>query len=572
MTCIDYTVLLGTIVTIGVYGAWKTRHTRGLATYLKGSRSTGWGTIGLSVMATQASAITFLSTPGQGYESGMAFVQNYFGMPLALILVAAVFLPLYRKLNVYTAYEFLGERFDVKTRLLGAGLFLLQRGLAAGITIYAPAIIVSTVLGWNLDLTILLSGALVILYTVTGGSEAVSLTQKHQMTVILVGMATAFGILLAKMPDAHSFGELLSVAGAMGKLEAVDFSLDFDKRYTIWSGIFGGLFLSLSYFGTDQSQVQRYLAGGSLRASRLGLMFNAVFKIPMQFFILLLGALLFVFYQFERPPVFFNDAAWEAHAAGEHGEELRALEGRFQALHTKKRERIDAWLAVRDSGDAAAAGAARASMLAAQAEAGRIREETRETLLEADPRAKTTDSDFVFLTFILDYLPHGVIGLLLAVIFAASLSSTSAELNALGSTTAVDIYPVLMRKEGTEARYVAASKWFTALWGAVAIGFALFANLVENLIEAVNIIGSIFYGVVLGIFLVAFFLKRIGGTAVFWAAIAAQTIVLICKFSPGITIGYLWFNLIGCAATVILSLVLHAFLGPRDRAAPLPTT
>ncbi len=572
MTWIDYIVLLGTMVTIAVYGAWKTRHTRGLSTYLKGSQTTGWGTIGLSVMATQASAITFLSTPGQGYESGMAFVQNYFGMPLALILVAAVFLPLYRKLNVYTAYEFLGARFDVKTRLLGATLFLLQRGLAAGITIYAPAIIVSTVLGWNLDLTILLSGALVILYTVTGGSEAVSLTQKHQMAVILVGMATAFGILLAKLPGAHSVADLLSVAGSLGKLEAVDFSLDLDKRYTIWSGIFGGLFLSLSYFGTDQSQVQRYLAGGSLRASRLGLMFNAVFKIPMQFFILLLGALLFVFYQFERPPVFFNEAAWEAHAAGENGGELRALEHRFQELHTEKRERIDAWLAARGSGDAAVTEAARASMLAAHAESERIREETREALLAADPRAKTTDSDFVFLTFILDYLPHGVIGLLLAVIFAASLSSTSAELNALGSTTAVDIYPVLMRREGTEARYVAASKWFTALWGAVAIGFALFANLVENLIEAVNIIGSIFYGVVLGIFLVAFFLKKIGGTAVFWAAISAQTIVLVCKFSPGITIGYLWFNLIGCAATVILSLALHALLGPRDRAAPLPTT
>jgi Na+/proline symporter len=572
MTTLDYLVLLGTIVGIALYGAWKTRHNQHLSTYLKGDAHTGWGTIGLSVMATQASAITFLSMPGLSYENGMAFVQNYFGMPIALIVVAAVFLPLYRKLNVYTAYEFLGARFDTKTRVLGACLFLLQRGLAAGITIYAPAIIVSTVLGWNLDLTIVLSGALVILYTVTGGSRAVSLTQKYQMAVILAGMATAFGILVAKMPAAHSFGDLLHVAGSLGKLEAVDFSLDFDKRYTIWSGIFGGLFLSLSYFGTDQSQVQRYLAGGSLRASRLGLMFNAVFKIPMQFVILLLGALLFVFYQFERPPLFFNETTWTTHAAGEHGDTLRALESRFGEVHAEKAQRIDAWLAARDGADPAAAQAAHEAMLAAHAESQQIRSETRDALAAADPRAKTTDSDFVFLTFILGHLPHGVIGLLLAVIFSAALSSTAAELNALASTTAVDLYPTLMRKVGTEKRYVAASKWFTALWGVVAVAFALFANLVENLIEAVNIVGSIFYGVVLGMFLVAFFLKKIGGTAVFWAAIAAQTIVLVCKFSPGITISYLWFNLIGCAATVALSLALHAFLGPRDRVDPLPAS
>ena len=570
MTLIDYIVLLGTSVGIAVYGAWKTRGSRNLNTYLKGDHRTGWGTIGLSVMATQASAITFLSTPGQGYESGIAFVQNYFGMPLALILVAAVFLPLYRKLNVYTTYEFLGARFDNKTRLLGASLFLLQRGLAAGITIYAPTIIVSSVLGWSLDLTVLMSGVLVVLYTVTGGSRAVSLTQKHQMAVIFAGMATAFGILVAKLPSEFDLPELLGVAGSMGKLQAIDFSLDFDKRYTIWSGIFGGLFLSLSYFGTDQSQVQRYLAGDSLRVSRFGLMFNAVFKIPMQFFILLLGALLFVFYQFERPPLFFNQATWETQAAGGQGEALRALDARFGQVHEETRDRIASWLAAKQSGDAIAESSAREAMLAAHAEGKSIREETRRTLLAADPRAKTTDSDFVFLTFILDHLPHGVIGLLLAVIFAAALSSTAAELNALGTTTAVDIYPALMRKAGTESRYVAASKWFTALWGTVAIGFALFANLVENLIEAVNIVGSIFYGVVLGIFLVAFFLKRIGGTAVFWAAISAQTIVLVCKFSPDITIGYLWFNLIGCSATVVLSLVLHAILGPRDRADPLP--
>lgn len=579
MSVIDYVVLLGTMLAIALYGAWKTRHSRNLATYLKGDSTTGWGTIGLSVMATQASAITFLSTPGQAYESGIAFVQNYFGLPLALIIVAAVFLPLYRRLNVYTAYEFLGARFDEKTRLLGAGLFLVQRGLAAGITIYAPAIVVSTVLHWRLDLTIICSGLLVILYTVTGGSKAVSLTQKYQMAVILVGMVVAFVILVARMPAEVSFGELLRVAGSLGKLEAVDASIDLDKRYTIWSGILGGLFLSLSYFGTDQSQVQRYLSGASLRNSRIGLMFNAVFKIPMQFGILLLGALLFVFYQFEKPPVYFNQTAWNAVVAGPKPEAaadaptiaaLREHEATFRTIHREKEARIRAWLAARASGDAAAAAAARAEMLEWHRRSEAVRQEVKALMEAHNPDTSRPESDFVFLTFILDYLPHGVIGLLLAVIFAAALSSTSAELNALGSTTAVDIYPSLMRREGTERRFVAASRWFTALWGFIAIAFALFANFAENLIEAVNIIGSIFYGTILGIFLVAFFFRRVGGTAVFFAAVLAQTLVLICKFSPGIDIGYLWFNLIGCAACVLLSLVLHAILGPRDPTHELP--
>ncbi len=352
MNALDYVVLFGTILGIALYGMWRTRGARDLSTYLKGDAHTGWATIGLSVMATQASAITFLSTPGQGYESGIAFVQNYFGMPIALILVAAIFVPLYRRLNVYTAYEFLGRRFDTKVRVLGALLFLVQRGLAAGITIYAPAIIVSTVLGWSLDWTVILSGVLVIVYTVMGGSGAVTLTQKHQMAVILAGMAVAFVILVTRLPSDLGVGEALHVAGAMDRLQAVDFSLDPDRRYTIWTGLLGGVFLSLSYFGTDQSQVQRYLAGGSVRDSRLGLMFNAVLKIPMQFFILLLGALLFVFYQFERPPVFFNEAEWSRHAASEAGAPLRALEERHGVLHAEKSAAIGAWLEARRSGDA----------------------------------------------------------------------------------------------------------------------------------------------------------------------------------------------------------------------------
>ncbi len=562
MTALDYVVLLGTMLGIAAYGVWQTRGRRNLDSYLKGDRSTGWGTIGLSVMATQASAVTFLSTPGQAYESGIGFVQNYFGMPIALIIVVAVFLPIYRRLKVYTAYEYLGRRFDSKTRLLGAGLFMLQRGLAAGITIYAPAIIVSTVMGWPLHLTILFSGALVIIYTVTGGSAAVNLTQKYQMGVIFLGMVIAFVVLIFKMPAGLGFADMLHVAGGMGKMQAVDFSLDVHQRYTVWSGVFGGLFLSLSYFGTDQSQVQRYLSGGSLRESRLGLIFNAVLKIPMQFFILLLGALVFVFFQFEQPPVFFNQTAWQAQAQaqGPGGEKLRELKNQFDLVHAEKEAHIKAWLAAQRAGNAPLAASEKSALLAAQEQSDQIRAETKTALTAANPKVPTNDADYVFITFVLKYLPHGIVGLLVAVIFSAGLSSSSSELNALGSTTAIDFYKHVFRKDATDAHYVAASKWFTAFWGVVAISFALFANLVENLIQALNILGSVFYGVMLGIFLVAFFLKRVGGTAVFLAAITAQLLVLAGYFGR-LPISYLWYNLIGCAACVILSLALQAWLG-----------
>jgi solute:Na+ symporter, SSS family len=566
MNFLDYLVLLGTMVGIAVYGMWQTRGRGSLNGYLKGDQATGWGTIGLSVMATQASAITFLSTPGQAYENGLGFVQNYFGMPIALIIIAAVFVPIYRRLKVYTAYEYLGRRFDAKTRLLGAGLFLLQRGLAAGITIYAPAIIVSTVLGWPIRLTILFSGALVILYTVSGGSQAVNVTQKYQMGVILLGMIAAFVVLLEKMPHWLGFTDMLRVAGGLGKLDAVSFSLDYHKRYTLWSGLLGGVFLSLAYFGTDQSQVQRYLAGNSLRASRLGLMFNAVLKIPMQFFILLLGALVFVFYQFEQPPLFFNQTVWQAHDDGATGQKLNALQSQFVQVHAEKEASIRNWLAVEHSGNPAAEAAARTKMLAAQQSSQTLIAKAKGTLHAADPKAETTDADYVFITFVLRYLPHGIIGLLMAVIFAAGLSSSSSELNALGSTTAVDFYRHILHQHGTDAHYVAASKWFTALWGVIAVGSALFANLVENLIQAVNILGSVFYGVLLGIFLVAFFMKRVGGTAVFFAALLAETLVLTGYFT--LSIGYLWYNLIGCAACVLLSLIIQAALSSTNKPTP----
>jgi Na+/proline symporter len=555
----DWVVLLGTIVGIAAYGSWRTRQVRSLNTYLRGNASTGWGTIGLSVMATQASAITFLSIPGQGFESGIGFVQNYFGLPLALIVVCAVFLPMYRRLNVYTAYEFLGQRFDKKTRLLGAGLFLLQRGLAAGVTIYAPAIIISTVLGWPLDLVIVFTGLLVIVYTVTGGSEAVALTHKWQMAVISVGMLTAMVVLLLRLPDGLGFTGAAHVAGALSKLQAVDFSLDPSRRYTVWTGVFGGLFLSLSYFGTDQSQVQRYIGGASLREGRLGLMFNAVLKIPMQFVILLLGALLFVFYQFAPHPVFFNQAEWRRHAQDGR---FRAIEAQHASAVGQSESAIRAWLQARTSDDAAREASARAAMVAASHRTDAIRAAAKAALVAADPRAKTTDSDYVFITFILTQLPHGAVGLLVAVMFAAALSSKASELAALGTTTTIDFWRHFRPLTADdEARNVRAARRFTALWGVFAVAFALFAGFAENLIEAINILGSIFYGVLLGLFVVAFFLRRVGGSAVFFAAVGAQALVIVMYFS--LNIGYLWYNLIGCAACIAFSVALQAVLPPR---------
>jgi SSS family solute:Na+ symporter len=559
----DWVVLLGTIVGIAAYGAWRTRHVRSLNTYLRGNVSNGWGTIGLSVMATQASAITFLSLPGQGFESGIGFVQNYFGLPLALIVVCAVFLPMYRRLNVYTAYEFLGQRFDQKTRLLGAGLFLLQRGLAAGVTIYAPAIIISTVLGWPLNLVIVFSGLLVIVYTVTGGSEAVALTHKWQMAVISAGMVTALVVLVLRLPDGLGFFDAAHVAGALGKLQAVDFSLDPSRRYTVWTGVFGGLFLSLSYFGTDQSQVQRYIGGASLREGRLGLMFNAVLKIPMQFVILLLGALLFVFYQFAPHPVFFNQAEWRRHAQDGR---FHAIEAEHATAVAQSQSAIRAWLQARTSDDAGREASARTAMVAAGDRTREIRAEAKAALAAADPRAKTQDSDYVFITFILTQLPHGAVGLLVAVMFASALSSKASELAALGTTTTIDFWRHFRPLAADdEARNVRVARRFTALWGVVAVAFALFAGFAENLIESINILGSIFYGVLLGLFVVAFFFRRVGGPAVCLAAITAQALVIVMYFT--LNIGYLWYNLIGCAACIAFSVALQALLPPRPRAA-----
>jgi SSS family solute:Na+ symporter len=557
---LDFLVLVGSMAGIAAYGMWQTRGRQGLSHYLKGDERTGWAVIGVSVMATQASAVTFLSMPGQGYQDGIGFVQNYFGAPLALILIAAVFLPMYRRLNVYTAYEFLGRRFDGKTRLLGAGLFLLQRGLQAGITVYAPAIILSTVLHWRTDATILLTGLVVIVYTAAGGSEAVNLTQKYQLGVIMLGMLAAFVILLRRLPSGVGLTDALALAGGFHKLNGVDFSVDASRRYTFWSGLLGGFFLALSYFGTDQSQVQRYLSGRSLRESRIGLMFNAVLKIPMQFVILLLGTMVFVFYQFVTPPLCFNQAAWESGLLRDSGGQLRALEERYGELHAEKQRAVGAWLNARDAGDRSAEAGARARALAAHDRSQAVRTEAKAALASLTPLGKSPDTDYVFITFIVQHLPHGMIGLLIAAFFNATLSSKAAELNALASTTTVDFYRFLVAPRADDAHYVSASRLFTVMWGVVAVGFALFASLAENLIQAVNIVASIFYGVVLGLFLVAFFLRWVQGTAVFWAAIAAQ--LLVFALFASLEISYLWYNLIGCAACVCFSLAFQAVLGP----------
>jgi solute:Na+ symporter, SSS family len=557
---LDYAVLLGTILGIAVYGVWRTRGHRDLNSYLKGDGKTKWFAIGLSVMATQASAVTFLSTPGQGYQDGLGFVQNYFGAPFALIIISAFFLPIYRRLNVYTAYEYLGRRFDSKTRLLGATLFLLQRGIGAGITIYAPAIVLSTVFSWRLDLTILLSGLVVIVYTVVGGSDAVTVTQKYQLGVVFTGMIAAFCFVIAKLPAWLSISDALRVAGAMHKLNAVDFSFSLRPRYTFFSGLIGGMFLALSYFGTDQSQVQRYIAGASLRESRLGLMFNAVLKIPMQFFILLLGAMLFVFFQFQRPPIVFNQSAWNHELAGNDRHRLAVLDDKFSEIHAEKDKAIRAWLSTRNT---PAEARARQRMMAAGEAASRIQDQARRAT-----SAKASEADYVFIDFILGYLPHGLVGLLVACFFSAALSSKAAELNALASTTTVDVYRHLIRYDATDRHYVLASKCFTVLWGFVALGFALFAGLQENLIQAANIVGSVFYGVPLALFLVAFLLPSIDGTATFWSAIVCQILVIILYFT--LNISYLWYNLIGCAACVIVATVFSAVSRVLNPRASLP--
>ena len=569
MHIIDWTVLIVILLAIVTYGVWKSRNIQSTESFLKGDHNLKWWTIGLSVMATQASAITFLSTPGQAYDDGMRFAQFYLGLPLAMIILSIFFLPLYYRLNVYTAYEFLENRFDLKTRSLTAILFLIQRGLAAGITIYAPAIILSSILHWNLNITILIIGIVVIFYTVSGGTNAVSQTQKQQMIVILSGMAVAFFVVVNKLPESVSFFDAVDVAGNLGKLNIINFEFDLSDRYNIWSAMLGGTFLFLSYFGADQSQVSRYLSGKSLTESRLGLLFNGIFKVPMQFAILFVGIMVFMFYQFNDAPLHFNQDNVEQVKKSKYATDYIDLEYELTQNATQKKAVIQQFIEENRDGDASAAVVTQ--MNDAVAKEKEIRDSARQLIDKANidlgADMESEDTDYVFITFVTKHLPIGLIGLLLAVIFSAAMSSTASELNALATTSVVDIFKRSIVKNKTDTYYLKASKAFTLLWGGLALGFAMFASLFDNLIEAVNIIGSVFYGPILGIFAVAFFLKWIKGTAVFIAALIAELIVIGLYFSNKyelIELAYLWLNPIGCLLVMLLAILIFQ-LGKKEK-------
>ncbi len=571
MSNIDWIILVGTLAFIVFYGVWKTRNVKNVESYLLGDRDLKWWTIGLSIMATQASAITFLSTPGQAYEDGMRFAQFYFGLPIAMVIIAVFFLPLFYRLKVYTAYEYLESRFDLRTRTLTAVLFLVQRGLAAGITIYAPAIILSTILGWDLFTTVLIIGVVVIFYTVMGGTKAVSVTQKQQMIIILGGMIVAAIIILNKLPADVSFQDTLGVAGKMGKLQVVDFSFDLSNRYTIWSGILGGTFLFLSYFGTDQSQVQRYLSGKSLTESRLGLLFNGIFKVPMQFLVLFVGILVFMFYQFTPPPLHFNRGNVDNIEQSSYAPAYKQLETDYQLVYQEKQTAIKDLMLAIEQEDETAIQAAQTQVKTYFQQDSSLRAEAKTLIQKQNTFAKVKDTDYVFISFIVNYLPVGLVGLLLAVIFSAAMSSTASELNALATTTVIDLYRRSIVKDRNDQHYLKASKFFTILWGIIALSFAATADLFENLIQAVNIIGSLFYGAILGIFLIAFLFKSVQARAVFLGAIVGELIVLITftlSVYGYIDLAYLWLNLIGCIIVILLSLLFQAIFGDSP---PTPT-
>ena len=547
MELIDWAVLSFSLLFIVAYGVWKNNSHKNIKDYIRGGNQASWFTVGLSVMATQASAITFLSTPGQAFNDGMGFLQFYLGLPFAMIIICLFFLPVYHKLKVYTAYEFLEKRFDLRTRTLTAILFLIQRGLAAGITIYAPAIILSVVLGWNLKALVVVIGLLVVFYTMFGGTQAVNVTQKQQMFIIFSGMIAAFIFIVKGLPEKLSFSNALQLAGLNDKMNILDFSMDPNNRYTFWSGVTGGLFLALSYFGTDQSQVQRYLSGKSLAESQRGLIMNGFLKIPMQFFILLTGVMVFVFFQFEKAPLHFNPYASKKIRVTEGGEKFEALEIANDIIFNEKQRQLQ-------KEDFFSNTESQAKYLQLEKQAQKNRIEARKIIEANHPLVESNDKDYVFIYFILNYLPKGLIGLLLAVILSAAMSSAASEINALSATTVVDLYKRFHNTK-EEKHYVWAGKGFTLLWGLIAIVFALAGNLFENLIQLVNIIGSLFYGTILGVFLLAIFMKTISAKAAFYAAILSEIFILVIYSQQWVS--FLWLNLIGAIITVIVAFIIQ---------------
>jgi solute:Na+ symporter, SSS family len=565
MRPLDWILLSAFLGFVAVYGIWKTRGKKDIQGYFLADKSTPWYLITISIMATQASAITFLSTPGQAYVDGMRFVQFYFGLPVAMVILSVTAVPIYHKLKVYTAYEFLEQRFDLKNRVLGSVLFLIQRGLAAGFTILAPALIISVILGWDFRLTIFLVGGMVILYTASGGTEAVTKTHLLQLSIVMAGMAAALFMVFHKLPPDISFSNALQVAGKLDRLNVVNFAFDWKDRYNFWSGLIGGGFVALAYFGTDQSQVQRYLTGRSIAQSRLGLLANGVVKVPMQFIILFIGAMIFVFYQFVTPPLFFNPVETAQVKNSAYGEAYSKLETDHARLSGEKQAQLRDMLAAIDAGkEEDQASVLEKLRRTRESEAG-LRREAIELIKKQDPLAETNDTNYIFLSFVTRYLPAGLVGLILAAILSASMSASAAELNALASVTVIDIYKRLGRRDAPDRHYLRVSKLATAFWGLYAIAFAQFANHLGSLIEAVNIMGSLFYGTILGIFLVAFYLKWIGGNATFVAAIIAELTVLACYAFTKIP--YLWFNVIGCLILVVLAAIMNPFMPRKDERA-----
>jgi Na+/proline symporter len=562
MQQLDWIILVVTLLFIVFYGVYKTKGSKNVEEYILGNKETPWWTVGLSVMATQASAITFLSTPGQAYHDGMGFVQFYFGLPIAMVVISMTFIPIYHRLKVFTAYEYLEQRFDLKTRSFTAILFLIQRGLGTGLTIYAPAIILSAVLGWNLTLLNIIIGILVMIYTFAGGTKAVNVTQKQQMFIIMSGMFITFFLILHLLPNDMTFSNALHIAGANDKMNILDFSFDPENRYTFWSGITGGFFLMLSYFGTDQSQVGRYLSGKSTRESQMGLIMNGFLKVPMQFFILLTGVMVFVFFQFNPVPLHFNPVNKDAIEKSKYAADYHSLEKQLSQLSEEKKEfnllYIDHLNQNYDNP------ILRKKLISLSGKEKDLHEQAKEIIEKVDSKAETNDKDYVFIYFILHYLPSGLIGLLLAVILSAAMSSSASGLTALASTTAIDIYKRNVKGEKSDKHYVDATKYFTLLWGVIAILFACVGTLFENLIQLVNIVGSIFYGTVLGVFLVGFYIKFVKANAIFWGAVISQTTIFFIYYytihiypTGQEKLGYLWLNFIGATLTLLISILLQ---------------
>ncbi|WEA03812.1 sodium:solute symporter [Mucilaginibacter sp. SJ] len=562
MSLTDWIVLGLTIFSIVLYGIWKSGNNKNIDQFLMGSRSLPWYHVGLSVMATQASAITFLSAPGQAYSDGMRFVQFYFGLPLAMIVLCITFVPIFHRLKVYTAYEFLEQRFDLKTRALTSFLFLVQRGLSTGITIYAPSIILSTILNINTVYTTLFIGGLVIVYTVYGGSKAVSYTQLLQMSIIFTGMFLAGVLVVYLLPGNVSFMSSLKMAGKMGRMNVIDWKFDPNNRYTVWSGLIGGFFLQLSYFGTDQSQVGRYLTGSSVGQSRLGLIMNGLIKIPMQFLILLIGVLVFAFYQFNRPPMFFNQYEVKQIRKSVYAAEYDHLNQQYGQAFEQKKIKANELIKAIDSKNEDRISYAKDQLKVADSKARLIRQNAIELMKKNNPKADDNDTNYVFLSFVTQYLPKGLIGLLMAIIFLASMGSTASALNSLASTSVVDIYKRIVNPNATDQNYLNASRLATVFWGLVCIGMALYASRIGNLLEAVNQLGSYIYGTILGVFIVAFYLKKIKGTAVFIAAVITEAIICILGYFDAIA--YLWLNAIGALLLIVIAWVISVMVPPKS--------